>query len=108
MKILSDFIHGFNFVGMRPDDTVITGGVPAGVTARALVEPGKAIAIYVRGGGASTVLSVKLPAGTWTAEWLDTKTGATSRSTNVVGGDMRPLEAPIYETDIALRLVRHE
>jgi hypothetical protein len=104
MRILSDFIHGFDFVRMRPDNTVITGGVPAGVTARALVESGKAMAIYVRGGGASTVLSVQLPAGAWTAEWIDTKTGATARTTDVTGGAIRPLEAPAYDTDIGLRL----
>ena len=106
MKVLSDFIHGFDFVRMRPDNSVVKGGVPAGVTARALVEPGKAIALFIRGGGASTVLSVELPAGTWTAEWIDTKTGATARTANVAGGGVRPLEAPVYETDIALRLVR--
>ena len=39
MKILSDFIHGFDFVRMTPDNSVIKGGIPAGGTARALVEP---------------------------------------------------------------------
>ena len=48
MKILSDFINGFDFVRMSPDNSVIKGGVPAGGTARALVERGKAMAIYVR------------------------------------------------------------
>ena len=36
------------FVKMRPDNTILKGGVPAGVTARALVEPGKAYAVYLR------------------------------------------------------------
>ena len=48
MKILSDFINGFDFVRMAPDDSVIKGGAPRGGTARALVERGKAMAIYVR------------------------------------------------------------
>lgn len=104
MKVLSDFIHGFDFVHMRPDNSVVRGGFPAGVTARALVEPGKAMAIFVRDGGASTVLNVEVPAGTWTATWIDTKTGATARTANIVGGGVRPLEAPVYDTDIGLRL----
>jgi hypothetical protein len=104
MKILADFIHGFDFVHMRPDDAVVKGGIPAGGTARALVQPGKAMAIYIRGGGPSTVLSVELPAGTWTAEWIDTKTGAVARTVMAAGGSIRALEAPVYETDIALRL----
>ena len=48
MRILRDFIHGFDFVRMRPDNTVFKGGLPAALTARALVEPGKAYAIYLR------------------------------------------------------------
>ena len=48
LKILSDFVHGFDFVTMKPDDAVIKGGVPPGGTARALVERGRAIAIYLR------------------------------------------------------------
>jgi cellulase (glycosyl hydrolase family 5) len=104
MKVLNDFIHSFAFVHMRPDNSVVRSVVPAGVTARALVEPGKAMAIFVRGGGASTVLSVELPAGTWTATWIDTKTGATTRTVNVTGGGVRSIEAPIYDSDIALRL----
>ena len=48
MKVLSEFIHSFDFVRMKPDDSVIKEGVPDGGAARALVDPGKAIAIYVR------------------------------------------------------------
>ena len=39
LKILSDFINGFDFVRMAPDNAVIKGGAPPGGTARALVEP---------------------------------------------------------------------
>jgi hypothetical protein len=60
LKILSDFIHGFDFVRMRPDNSVIRGGLPPTGTARALVEPGKALAIYVRDEG---------PGSTWSARW---------------------------------------
>jgi hypothetical protein len=48
LKILSEFINGFNFVKMKPDNSVIKGGVPEGCTARALVETGKAYALYLR------------------------------------------------------------
>jgi hypothetical protein len=49
---------------------------------------------------------VALPEGAWTAEWIDTKTGATTRTATVTGGGVTPLDAPPYEMDIALRLVR--
>jgi PA14 domain/Family of unknown function (DUF6298)/Cellulase (glycosyl hydrolase family 5) len=48
LRILRDFIYGFDFVKMRPDNSVIKEGVPQGVTARALVERDKAYAIYLR------------------------------------------------------------
>jgi hypothetical protein len=60
MRILREFIHGFNVVRMRPDDAVVVGGVPAGGTVRALVEPGRAMAIYVRNEGST---------GPWSARW---------------------------------------
>jgi hypothetical protein len=64
MKILSDFINGFDFVRMAPDNSVIKGGAPraglGGGTARALVERGKALAVYVRKESAT---------GPWSARW---------------------------------------
>ncbi len=60
MKILSGFINGFDFIRMAPDNSVIKGGVPEGGTARALVERGKAIAVYVRKESAT---------GPWSARW---------------------------------------
>src|SRR5262245_1634890 len=48
LRILRDFIYGFDFVKMRPDNSIIKEGVPQGMTARALVEHGKAYAIYLR------------------------------------------------------------
>ncbi len=46
LKILKDFIESFDFIRMKPDNSVIKGGVPAGLSARALVERGKQYAIY--------------------------------------------------------------
>jgi hypothetical protein len=60
IRILRDFINGFDFVRMAPDNSVIKGGTPEGGTARALVEPGKAMAIYVLKESAT---------GPWSARW---------------------------------------
>ena len=48
LRILRDFIYDFDFIRMKPDNSVIKGGVPDSLSARALVEPGKAYAIYLR------------------------------------------------------------
>jgi len=107
MRILSEFLHGFDFVRMKPDNSVIKGGIPAGGSARALVEPGKAMAIYVRSEDAgATTLKVELPAGSWKAAWLDTKTGKFAGESSLTGGSVQTLTAPAYESDIALRIVR--
>ena len=47
MKVLKEFINAFDFIKMKPDQTVIAKGVPPGANARALSEPGKAYAIYI-------------------------------------------------------------
>jgi hypothetical protein len=105
LRVLRDFIHGLDFIGMRPDNRIITDATP-GVTAHALALPSKAIAIFVKGGGAATRLSLQIPPGTWTVEWVDTRSGGVVRRTNVAGGKTQALDAPVYETDIALRLLK--
>ncbi len=48
IRILRDFINSFDFIRMKPDNSVIQGGVPAALTARSLAWPGRAYAIYLR------------------------------------------------------------
>lgn len=104
LSVLKDFINGFDFIAMRPDKAVIKGGVPSGATARALVEPGKAYAVYVRG-GKELALSLDLPAGRYRAEWVNTKTGRVDKSQDVDhGGGEVKLASPGYDEDIALRV----
>jgi hypothetical protein len=106
LRILKDFIHGFDFVRMAPDNAILRGGIPDKATARALVEPGKAVAIYVKG-GTRAALAVDLPAGTWHAEWTDTRTGAVARAGSLDHpGGTAALESPPYTEDIALRIRR--
>ena len=47
MKVLATFLNGFDFLAMRPDNSVIRGDLP-NLSARALVEPGKQYAVYLR------------------------------------------------------------
>lgn len=47
LQVLKDFMHQFDFVRMAPDNTVVKSGVPEGMMARGLVEPGKAYAVYL-------------------------------------------------------------
>jgi hypothetical protein len=107
MRILRDFLHAFDFVRMRPDPAAIKGGVPKGWTARALVEPGVAYAIYLRGGGQPCAPEVDLPAREYQVEWIDPLSGQVVKSeTFRHPGGVRPLEAPSGFAEVALRLKR--
>jgi hypothetical protein len=108
MKILSEFIHGFDFVRMQPDNSLIVGGVPAGGSARALVNRSKEIALYLRAPGksGSIPLTMNLPEGRWAGEWIHPRTGKVEGRSEVAGGKEAKLNAPAFETDLALRLTR--
>ena len=48
MRVLVEFFGELDFVHMHPDDSVIKRGIPAGGTARALINPGQMYAVYMR------------------------------------------------------------
>lgn len=118
LGILKRFLEGFDFVRMKPDRSVIRSVSPE-LTASALVEPGKAYAIYLHvplpdkpkdlkamlRDDIEATLTLALPAGTYKAEWVDTKTGTVEKreAFEHAGGDRR-LTSPRFSNDIALRL----
>ncbi len=105
LGILRDFINSFDFIRMKPDNSIIKGGIPEKATARALVQKGRAYVIYING-GSEAQLQLKLPKGKYKAEWLNTKTGKTNNNEtfNHSGGN-RTLKSPQYKDDIALRIL---
>jgi len=115
LRVLKEFIESFDFIRLKPDNTTIrthhvtlpqAGASAAHATARALSEPGQAYAIYVNG-GTRAELVLKLPAATYKAEWVNTKTGQSEKTEtfNHAGGD-RTVASPEYSEDIALRATR--
>jgi hypothetical protein len=105
LRILKDFVEGFDFVRMTPDAAVVTGGVPKGGAARVLAKPGVAYAVYLRGGNRAA-LTLDVPAGRCRIEWVNTLTGAVDKSEEVrhAGGALA-LDSPEYQEDVALRVV---
>jgi PA14 domain len=47
MKVLAEFMNSYDFLAMKPDNSVLRGDLP-GLSARAFVEPGKQYAVYLR------------------------------------------------------------
>ncbi|NIP25018.1 MAG: hypothetical protein GWN67_11985 [Phycisphaerae bacterium] len=106
LEILKDFINSFDFIRMKPDNSIIKAGIPNKATARALVQPGKCYAIYINGGNKSDLV-VKLPRGEYRTEWLNTKTGKVDKKeTFQHDGGNRTLHSPNYTDDIALGIKR--
>ncbi len=104
LEILKDFINSFDFIEMKPDNSVIKGGIPDKATARALVQIGHAYAIYIKGGN-KVKLILELPKGNYKAEWVNTKTGKVDKTEKFqhTNGN-RSLSSPKYVDDIALRI----
>jgi hypothetical protein len=118
LQILREFLGDFDFVKMSPNNAVIKSGEVKSaklisgetpevhVTARALVESGKACAVYVQG-GSRIDLTLDIPAGSYRAEWINTKTGKIEKKEDFESaGRERVLESPGYSEDIALRVKR--
>jgi hypothetical protein len=124
LKVLKDFMDGFDFVAMRPDDAVVKGGVPAGFTARALVQAGTQYALYIRrqapektpdgqqppmrpaGADEKTraTLELDIPKGNYELQWVAPLTGARqSRALRHNGGVAR-LQSPAFGDDVALAI----
>jgi hypothetical protein len=107
MRILRDFINGFEFVKMKPDNTVIQGTVPRGTWRGALAEAGRAYAIYLRAGTENGMLDVALPAGGYRAEWISPVNGQVIKTDDFKHtGGTKSLAAPELPGDIALKIGR--
>lgn len=103
MRVLKEFIDGFDFVRMKPDDGIVRS-VPPKARARALVEAGRQYAVYICG-GTQGAMTLSLPPGRYVAQWVNPLTGAIEREQTLThpGGDCA-LGVPPHEHDIALRV----
>src|SRR5262249_38402206 len=103
---LKKFIDKFDFIRLRPDNSILKSTVPEGARVHALVEPGKQYALYIFGGRQVT-LALELPGGIYQFRWLNPMTGSVDkRGTLTHPGGVATLASPAYTEDIALRLVR--
>jgi len=74
LRVLSKFLGRFALADMKPDQRTVKH---AGETyARVLSDPGREYAIYFDGNGPAQVM-LELPAGEYSGEWINTKTGDT-------------------------------
>jgi hypothetical protein len=108
MKVLKEFMYGFDFVRMKPDTSLVKGGLPPKGRARVLSEPGKQYALYLYG-GPEAKMSLALPGGKFQADWISPLTGKILKSEKLVAkGAETELVSPKFETDVALRIMAAE
>jgi hypothetical protein len=104
LKILSDFLHSFEFVKMRPDYEVIV--LAPGSFGRALSEQRRQYAIYLKNGNQCN-LKLNLPKGRYSFEWISTTEGSIMKSGQLrYKGGQLVMEGPVYKDDIALKITR--
>jgi hypothetical protein len=104
MRILKEFINSFDFIAMKPDESLVKGGLPPKGRARVLSEPGKQYALYFFG-GKSAKPKLALPKGTYTAEWISPLTGRVLKSESTMStGSPIELHSPDFDPDVALRI----
>lgn len=106
LKVLKDFLYGFDFIRMTPQTRVVR--LAPNAIPQVLADIGRAYALYFDG-VLSGDLVVELPTGTYEATWVNTRTGAVEkREAFFHDGRYRALQPPSYPDDIALRIMRVE
>lgn len=114
LRVLSEFIHGFEFVRMAPAADVIRGGVAEGMAAYALAEKGAQYAVYLcwlgdepPGEEMRVALEVDLPEGAYRVAWVNTLSGEVEGEERFVhGGGVREVASPGFVGDVGLRITR--
>ena len=118
LGVLLRFFQALDFVHMAPAAAGLIGGAPEGSSVRALVQEGKAYALYLHHGRVvkdakpryqvdgtkrTAKLTLQLPKGRYAVEWLDPKSGKWSGhgKINHPGGGCT-LDSPDYSEDLAL------
>lgn len=111
MRVLRDFLYGFEFVNMKPDGRCIASRSPANLSVRALSQSGKAYAIYAYVPSKNVQkleqasFEIELPPGRYQQQWVDTRQGPIGqpeRFTHETG--RRKLTVPGSPEDIALKI----
>jgi hypothetical protein len=102
LRVLSEFLHSLPLEDLAPDTRTVRHAT--GVYARVLSSPGRQYGLYFDGDGPADV-TLELPAGEYSGEWIDVETGNVARAERFThtGGD-RVLRTPEFRGGIALRL----
>ncbi|BET68673.1 hypothetical protein ASA1KI_35910 [Opitutales bacterium ASA1] len=103
LGVLSRFIHSFDLATLGPMDDVVVRA--PGVVPLVLGTQGHQYAVHLLGRG-PTNLELRLPAGTYRAEWLDPRSGEAGPVETIrVDRQTTSLRSPEFASEAALRLI---
>ena len=106
MRLLKDFIHGFEFVKMKPTRDVIRDPLPKDARCQVLAELGQQYAAYFKGAPKFS-FAIDLPAGNYQIQWLDVVTGRhAALIKRMHGGGPALFQIPEELNECALKVVR--
>jgi hypothetical protein len=121
-RVLRDFMDSIDFIRMSPKSDFVKqvrAGVGSEASAWALGSAGKAYAVYLHHGAQrkekpryfvdatprTAQLTIDLPAGDYSIQWVDPKSGKATGSERIAHkGGTRDIASPEYTEDIALRM----
>ncbi len=105
IRFLKEFIHGFDFLRMKPSPE-LARGLPRKTRRQVLAATGRQYAGYFKGSGLAS-LKLELPSGQYRAEWFDVVSGAKAASKTIRHtGGAATVPGPADAGEFALRLVR--
>jgi hypothetical protein len=115
LKILGQVLSEFDFLKMKPNDSILHYTFAKPATARALINEGSQYLIYINDKKAvndsidrdakSLAFSIDLPKGNYTAKWINTLTGERKPfAIEKHEGGIYKLETPLFTGDIALMI----
>jgi hypothetical protein len=106
IKLLKDFIHGFDFVKLKPARDAIREPLAKDARCQMLAEPGRQYAAYFKG-APKFAFTIDLPAGSYQVDWMDVVSGRIAASPKLAhaGGPAR-FEIPDGLNECALKIVR--
>ncbi len=105
LKVLKDFLNGFDFPRLKPDRSLLKCELPKGVRIQMLTDRDRQHAIYVQG-GQQVELALSLRASEYLVEWIDVLTGkVVKEERRTHSGGTAVFASPDVIDDIALRII---
>ncbi len=104
LAFLKRFMEGFEFIRLKPSRHLVK--LAPGTVPQVLANEGKEYAVYLYG-GSQCDLQLYLPPGKYKATWLNTVNFNTEKSEKFDHtGAVKTLASPVYNGDIALKIIR--